>query len=497
MLITLRGSEPLYQQIYASLRRAILEGRLAAGERLPATRALAEQLGVSRTVVLDAYRQLSAEGYVSARVGSGTYVTDMPPEAMMSVKSDPDDRGKADSIQPRLTEAAKRLAADPPLGVPWSGRTSPHRAYEYDFEVGRLAQEDFPYDVWRRLLARHVRRVRPHYGDPAGYPPLREAIARHIRRYRAVTCDPEQVVIVAGARQAFDVAARVLLEPGATAVLEEPHFSDARYPMRAAGARLLGVPVDADGLRTDRLPCGGDARLACVTPSHQFPTGAILSLRRRTALLEWANRVGAYIIEDDYDSEFQYDVRPVEALQALDATGRVIYVGTCSKTLSPDIRIGYAVLPKPLFEPFLRMKWITHRQSPLLIQLALTDFMESGEYGRHVRRCRKRYAERRSILISSIERELGAGVEVLGHKAGVHVLIRFRELSAPHVGPLIEAAARAGVRVAGVEGHYLDPPDQAELLLGYAAIGGDRIREGIRRLADSVKRIRSRRSGAV
>ncbi len=413
----------------------------------------------------------------------------------MSVRSDPGEEMKpAPGRPPKLARAAIRLARDP---SPTTAAGFSAGGPAFDFEVGRLGEEDFPYDLWRRLLARHARNARPNYGDPSGYRPLREAISRHVRRFRAVECDPEQVVIVAGARQAFDILARILVDPGDTVVLEEPHFRDARHPLRAAGARLIGVPVDGDGLRVDRLPRAGGVRLIYVTPSHQFPTGAIMSLPRRTALLEWASRVGAYVIEDDYDSEFQYDVRPVEALQALDVRGRVVYVGTFSKTFSPDIRIGYAVLPPSLIEPFLSMKWVTHRQSPLVIQLALTDLMQSGDYGRHLRRCRNRYAERRAVLIASLEREMGDGMEVLGHEAGVHVLVRFREMSARQVEPLIEAAGRAGVRVAGLKEHYLDPPDTAELLLGYAAMDRERIREGIRHLAGAVESVRSRAPGSA
>src|SRR5262249_11942934 len=340
MLIRIDDSKLLYRQIYDHFREAILSGRLHAGAPLPSTRALATELGVSRRTVLIAYDQLLAEGYTVGRVGSGTVVAALPwPRRPRPAAPAPGGRRPRHAVAVRMSAYAERLTRAAPLPPPeWRLREYPLR---YDFSYGLPSIESFPRQTWRRLFARCIKTASARtlaYGSPEGHPTLREAIARYLERGRAVNCDPSQIVIVGGSQQALDRTARVLLNPGDGVVMEEPHYQGAREVFAAVGARLIPVPVDAEGLQVEHLPPRpGGARLAYVTPSHQFPTGGTMPLSRRIELLDWAERVGAYILEDDYDSEFRYGDRPVPAVQGLDRTGRVAYMGTFSKVLFPAL----------------------------------------------------------------------------------------------------------------------------------------------------------------
>lgn len=486
MFVKLAGDGVLYQQLYQSLRRAILTGALAAGARLPSTRGLAHELGVSRNTVLLAYDQLLAEGYAVGHTGSGTYVASTlpdvrlsPPQAVASV------RDTAAAPQFQLSAYGKRLMGSTPPMAPGLVQHAP--ALQYDFRYGVPAVDEFPQAVWRRLLARQARAASLdslHYGPPEGYAPLREAIADYLQRARGVVCSAEQVIVVNGSQQALDLTARVLLDPGDGVVIEEPHYQGARQVFLAAGARLLTVPVDAEGLNVAALPDPATrVRLAYVTPSHQFPSGAIMSLARRLGLLAWAERVGAYIVEDDYDSEFRYAGRPVEALQGLDCSGRVIYVGTFSKVLFPALRLGYVVLPPSLRQAFTMAKWLTDRHTSTLEQEVLTDFIREGHFERHLRRSRTRYAVRREALLEALGTFLGPQIDVSGANAGMHLLVWLRHLAPSAVEALITRAAQAHVGLYSITPYYLTPPPQAGLLLGYTSMTPDAIRAGIRRLA--------------
>lgn len=491
------AADPLYVQIYRGLRRAILEGRLAPGERIPPTRSLSDRLQVSRTSVLEAYRQLRREGYIEARVGSGTYVSERLPEDMTTVS--PASGGRpggreppeesATSAVPRLSRRVRRLqpAIHPTPELPG--------AIRYDFRVGCLDPDDFPRAAWRRIATRHGARMPTSYGPAAGDPALREALARYVAAARGIACEPDRVVVVAGARQAFDLLARLLVDPGDPVVLEEPHYGDARTALVAAGANPIGVPVDRDGLRTDRLPDDRErVPLAYVTPSHQFPTGGILPLDRRIELLEWAGDHGAFLVEDDYDAEFQYEVRPIQALGALDRAGRVAYVGTFSKTLSPDLRIGWAVLPPPLVEPFLALKRVADRQCPRLTQRILAELLEEGHFGRHVRRMRTRHAARREALLEALERRLEDRAVATGREAGVHLMVRLPGLGAHRVPELVRRAAAAGVALSTLDEHCLSPPPSAGILLGYAALDPEEIPGGVERLAAAMEAVERERA---
>lgn len=468
--------QPLYQQIYEGYREAILDGRLRGGERMPSTRGLADELGVSRFPVLNAFEQLVAEGYCEARVGAGTFVATSLPEPATPSRPAP---ARASSTPP---SAPRRVAAGPSakLAEPpaWLAGVGP-------FTLGGTAVDHFPVRVWSNLLTRHARNIVPsdlHYGPRQGLQSFREALAAYLRTARGVRCEPDQVMVVSGSQQALDLTARVLLEPGSQVWIEDPGYWGARDAFTLAGARLEPIPVDEEGLDVaagiTRAP---RARAAFVTPSHQFPLGATMSAARRMQLLDWAQRTGAWIIEDDYNSEYRYESLPIAALQGLDRDARVIYIGTFSKVLSPALRIGYLVLPPDLVERFGAVRWASDISPPSFLQAVLTDFLTEGHFARHLRRTRKIYRQRRGALVAAIQGQLGDGVTVLGERAGLHLVATLPERRRD-----LEVAARAlaeGVKALPLSTCYLGPHARQGLVLGY---GGTRIEEipaAVRRLA--------------
>ena len=479
LFLRLDGDGPLQRQAYRALRAAILDGRLAARSRLPATRALARELGVSRNTVLAAYEQLAAEGFAAARVGSGTFVS----EAVPAREARPA-RAARPQRAPALSAYGARVAA--------GGRASwslPREPLPYDFRYGEPAYADLPLAAWARTLGRRARRLsvkRLAYQPPGGALELREALADYLARARGVRSSPEQIVVVQGSQQAIDLVTRLLVDPGDTVVLEEPHYTGFSFCLAALGAKTVCVPVDEDGLRVDALERVPAAKLACVTPSHQFPAGGVLSLERRLALLAWAEGRDASVLEDDYDGEFRFEGRPLACLQALDAGGRVLYMGTASKLLFPALRIGWLVAPPALAQACVDAKAIADTGTATLEQLAFADFIREGQLERHVRRARLRHAAKRAALAEALARELGDRAEVRGAGAGVHVLLRIEELRAREVRALREACRVRGVGVYPAAPFYARPPARAELLLGYAALGEDEIREGVRQLRRAV-----------
>ncbi len=502
LLVRLRGQGPKYHQIYCSLRRDILEGRLRPGTRLPATRILAADLSVSRTTVVLAYRQLFVEGYITGRVGSGSFVAPTLPETMLS----PPDRRPVGELTASETSSAKDKKRPSPLSaygkqivdvspLPVPGQKKSHTALRYDFKIGQPAIEEFPHETWRRLVQRRVRSLSVlslNYGDPRGYSPLRGAIAEYLDRARAVKCRPEQVVVVTGSQQALDLVTRILVDRGDKVALEDPHYQGARQIFLSHGASLIPIPVDKEGLRVDSLPKRRseteNLKMVYLTPSHQFPTGAVLPLSRRLALLGWAKKHDAFILEDDYDSEFRYGERPVESLQGLDREGRVIYVGTFSKVLYPALRIGYLVLPPSLLPSLTAAKWLTDRHTPSLEQEALADFVSRGHFERHLRRSRLRNASRRDALLESLEHHFGKDVKISGTRSGIHVLVELRTLRPSRLNALAQKAAKAGVGIYPITPYCINPPKKAAFLLGYASLSEKQIRDGIRRLAELMKK---------
>jgi GntR family transcriptional regulator / MocR family aminotransferase len=466
----LNNGDALSRQIYLWFRQAILREDMKSKERLPSTRELAEHLNVSRTVVVLAYEQLLAEGFVCGRPGSGTYVT----EGLGSGR--PSTRAARANV--RLSRFGRSLVeAAPKIEIPANRATS----LRYDFAYGRSDIDLFPFETWRRMLLRHARKAPVReldYAPAGGSMALREALTAHLRRSRAVVCDPSQVIVVNGSQQALDLVARVLVEHGDRVAIENPCYQGAREVLRSIGARLVPVSVDTDGLDPASLP--KRARIALVTPSHQFPTGAILPLARRLALLDWARRTDALVIEDDYDGEFRYEEQPLQSLQGLDGEGRVIYIGTFSRTVFPALRIGYLIVPKSLVAVFTSAKWLCDRHTATLEQETLAEFITSGMYERHLRRLRRRNAARREVMLEAVDRSLGGRVQVTGYGAGAHVVLwpngRIAETS------VLEAAASRGVGIYGISPYFLTQPSRSGFLLGYSRIKESDIREGIRRL---------------
>jgi GntR family transcriptional regulator/MocR family aminotransferase len=497
VFVKLGSGQPLGQQIYQAFRRAILCGEMAPAARLPSTRALGLELGVSRNVVLLAYEQLLAEGYAEGRAGSGTYVAGALPETPRAPRSHRGPRAARAARPGRLSRYGRRLAEIPPASPT---AYSPEHRLPHDFRYGVPSTEDFPHGIWRGIVSRRMRAGSlgaMAYGPAEGHAPLRQALAAYLRRARGVVCEPDQIIIVNGSQQALDLASRVLLDPGDHVVIEDPQYQGARRVFAAAGALAVPVSVDADGLDVARIPSrGADARLAYVTPSHQFPTGVVMSLARRLALLEWAERAGAYIAEDDYDSEYRYEGRPIEAVQGLDSAGRVIYMGTFSKVLFPALRLGYLVLPPPLVEPFIAAKWLTDRHTATLEQEVLAEFVADGHFERHLRRARTRNAFRRSALLESLAEHLGDRVEVMGANAGVHLVVWLRDIPPRALERVIAESAEAGVGVYPVAPYYVEPPRRAGLILGYASLTEREIRTGIGRLAAGVRSVERRRGTA-
>jgi GntR family transcriptional regulator / MocR family aminotransferase len=469
-----KGRGPLFRQVYFGLRKAILSGTFRANNRLPSTRDLADQLGISRTVALMAYDQLLAEGFVTGRGGSGTYVAkDLSSNRLVTPKK---------SIKFQLSRFGS-AAADAASSLNFPGRRSPSQ--RYDFACGRSESdiETFPFETWRRILTRRARKApvfELDYGPAAGSLALREAICSHLRRSRAVACESTDVIVVNGSQQGLDLIVRVLLERGGRVAIENPSYQGTREILIAAGARLLPVPVDRDGLNPAKLP--EDARMCFVTPSHQFPTGAILPLPRRLALLEWAKRKKAVIVEDDYDGEFRYEGQPLESLQGLDAEGRTIYVGTFSRTVFPALRVGYLIVPKSLTAAFTAAKWLNDQHSATLEQQTLAEFITTGGYERHLRRVRRRNAARRAALLDAIQKYLGDRVEVTGDGAGAHVVLWPRERVSEEEG--ISSAASRGVGIYGISKYFLTRPPRTGFMLGYSRMKENEIREGIRRLGE-------------
>lgn len=472
LVIPLAKGEPLFRQVYGGLRRAILGGTFRAGDRLPSTRDLAEQLGISRTVVVIAYEQLLAEGYVVGRSGSGTYV----PEGVSSARA----AASGKVAQLRLSRFGSFAAATGSTVRFPEPRATPLR---YDFAYGRSDVACFPFERWRRILHRRARQARIReldYGPAAGSEALREAICVHLRRSRAVACDPSQVIVVSGSQQGLDLIARVLIEPGDRIAIEDPGYQGTREVLRAAGARLHAIAVDRDGLDPASLPA--TARMAFVTPSHQFPTGAILPLVRRQTLLHWAKRRNAVIVEDDYDGEFRYQAKPLESLQGLDAEGRVIYVGTFSRTIFSALRIGYLIVPRSLLPAFTAAKWLCDRHTATLEQETLAEFIGTGMYERHLRNVRRRNAAIRHALLEALHEHMGDRVEVTGDGAGAHIVIWPRKRISEEAA--VTAAASRGVGIYGVGRYFLKRPSRPGILLGYPRLREAEIREGVRRLAE-------------
>lgn len=481
-MLQLDGEGPLYQQIYRGFRTEILAGSLAGGERLLSTRALAEFLNVSRNTAVMAYEQLLAEGYIEARAGAGTIVVPTLSKHYGVSSASPSSREHSfHRARPRLAAGGERVLH----AAVRSELHPPHLAY--DFRLGRPAFADLPHALWCRLIGRRARRATLRdlgYGPAEGREELREALASRLRRLRGVEASPDQIIIVNGSQQGLDLISRILLNPGDRVLIEEPHYTGARSAFIAAGAELVMAPVDKDGIQIPKTQVGRRSpKLVYVTPSHQFPTGGVLPLARRLELLRWAANAHAFVIEDDYDSEYRYDGPPVQALAGLDHDGRVIYVGTFSKVLFPALRLGYLVLPEALVEAIVAAKVTMDSGTATLEQLALADFLRDGFYDRHVRKANARNAARRNALVAALREHFRDRADICGVNAGLHLLVWLRAKDGGTIGSVTSKARMAGVGLHSVASFYLKPPRQTGVVLAYAALREREIREGIRRLA--------------
>jgi GntR family transcriptional regulator/MocR family aminotransferase len=457
MYLDLDGEGPRYAQLIRSLKGAILDGRVTAGARLPASRSLARELDISRNTVLAAYEQLQAEGFLVGRVGSGSYVA--------SVGSPAPQRRNSGALVAPLSAFARRVLAN------FDGRVIPghqHHGLRYNLQYGLPLANPMLASVWRRELNRAAEHVEFDYPDAQGLAALREQICDYLARRRGVPATPEDVLIVSGTQQAFALAARVLLGPTETVVLEDPHYRGARQVFAAHGAHVRGCRVDAEGLVPAALP--DDARLAVVTPSHQFPTGALLPLARRVELLEWAAKERAWLIEDDYDGEFRYGGRPLAALKSLDLDGRVIYIGSFSKVLFPALRLGYMVLPPALCDAFVAAKWVEDRGCNALEQAALARFMGDGGFERHLRRAAQTLRARRDAMLTGLARHAAGVVEVIDSNAGMHLTAWLVDMSHADCERLIEHARTRGLGLYAIAPYCLKPPPRPGLVFGYAGL---------------------------
>ncbi|PPV40921.1 PLP-dependent aminotransferase family protein [Ectopseudomonas oleovorans] len=469
--IRLQPGQGLARQLYQALRVRILDGRLASGTRLPASRELAALLGISRNTVTRALDQLYAEGYVAGRVGDGTYVAEL-------ARSRP-------TPSPAVTPAASSPALQrlhthhlplPPSGAP--------RA----FRIGVPAFDLFPFETWARLQARFWRKpalARLGYVDPAGDLQLRELIAAYLRSSRGLTCETQQILITCGSQQAISLCAQLLIQPGERVAIENPGYRAAGHAFAVAGAQLCGVAVDHDGLDVDALQRLHDCRLAYVTPAHQYPTGVTLSLPRRLALLEWAKRVNGWIIEDDYDGEYRYSGTPLAPLAALDGQQRVIYIGTFGKLAFPALRLGYLVLPPALAEPFARRQALEIRHSEVGTQAVMAEFVAAGHFQRHVRRMRQAARSRRDALIEAWPQAIPGCSPLPAVEAGLHLSIRVESLARER--ELIGAARAAGIEMTPLSDYWLPDSETAEearagLVLGFAAVPEAQIIEAVQTL---------------
>ncbi len=408
--------------VYRALRTAIVDGRLPAGERLPPTRALAADLGVSRGSVATAYERLVAEGYLESRVGAGTFAAAVPAPKKAR-------RTAADPLRPRAGWIFEPLAT--------SGSA---RAPRFDFRSGIPDAGLFPFEAWRRLVTAELR-LRANnpgtYGEPGGHPALREAVARYLGVSRGVRTTAGDVVVTNGAQHAFDLIARVLVKPGDVVAVEEPGYPPARRILAALGARVVGVPVDDEGLVVADLPA--HCRLVYTTPSHQFPLGRAMSLARRRDLLDWARARPAAIVEDDYDSEFRFSARPLEPLHSLDTAGRVLYVGTFSKSMLPAVRTGFVLATPGLRDALIAARQLGDGYGQPAVQAALARFLDEGLLARHVRRAGRAYAERHARIAAALSRT--PGLDVVPSAAGLHVTA----LTGADSTAVVTAAARAGL----------------------------------------------------
>lgn len=478
----IRGNgEPVYRQIYNSIRTSILDGTLAAATQLPSTRTLADDLGISRMTVVNAFDQLLAEGYLIGKAGSGTFVAAELPEEYLTTPQQK--RGGRNKLERRL-----------PLSKYGDHLARRHRSILENEEVtglvpfqhGLSAIDEFPFRIWQKISNKcgqvSLRKLLSQNG-PLGFEPLRKALADHLRTARAVNCTSNEIVITGGAQQGLDLISRIMLNEGDQVWMDEPGYLGARDAFSGTGAKVLPVGQDADGFDLDfATKKYGKAKVIYTTPSHQFPVGGSMSINRRLEMLEWAENSDAWIIEDDYDSEFRYEGRPLASMQGLDRNSRVIYLGTFSKTIFSVLRLGCVVVPPDMVSLFEATRLITDGHSPLFEQAILAEFISGGHFGRHIRRMRKLYSERQKILLHAAEKYLKGKIELEAASSGMHLVGWLPEGASDTA--FSSTAATRGVRLAPLSDYATRPSKRSGLLFGYAGFGEKQIVSAMKRLED-------------
>lgn len=468
---------PLNRQIYDVMRQAILHGDWAAGVRLPSSRQLADDVGLARNTVLHAYQQLQAEGYISTRSGSGSYVSDTLPDQLPA-------RPRTSAHQPTsqgegISQRGQRVVLDAGISNSPSGA----------FALGVSDTSTFPLTTWARLIGRRWRYSPPEllkYAHDGGYLPLRQALADHLRLARSVNCKPEQIVITTSIQQSIGLIAQMLADVGDKVWVEEPGYRAARNLLRASGLQPVPIAVDEEGLAPQPEEMREAPRLMYVTPSHQFPLGMVMSLARRRMLLEYAHQRNAWILEDDYDSEFRFEGRRLASLQGLDEYGRVVYMGSLSKSLFPGVRTGYVVLPTAVMRDCAAGFAELYRDGQLIQQAALADFLTEGHYATHIRRVRQRYAEKQAVLREAIVNRFGPDWPISTHEAGLHLVLHLPPRDGRTFDDCVigERAAAQGIVTRPLSRHYLRPDRMTQgLLLGYADVELKQIRPAFDKLA--------------
>ena len=483
-----KGTEPLYQQFFNGLQQMILEGRLAPNSRLPANRTLAHNLKLSRNTVACALQQLVAEGYLVTRQGDGTYVTSEMPNRRSNtgITEGANSKSYASRENPIPQYGLSRRVRDA-VAVSWPSEAGTG-AFSLGPDIGA-----FPFKLWSRGLARAWRRPKHELAlsnEIGGYPLLKMAIAEYLAAVRKVDCQPDQIIVVSSAEQAIRVTSQVLLDHGDQVIVEEPGYRGNSGVLTSAGLRVSLAPVDEEGLDIKageaRAPL---AKMVCVTPSHQFPLGIDMSLNRRIALMEWANRRKAWILEDDYDSEYRYTGRPLASMQSIDSTGRVIYVGDYSKVLFPGLRLGYVVVPPGLVDPFLTTVQALGDQAAMTAQPVLAQFIADGHFATHVWRMRRLYAARQEALVEIAKRELDGLVRINRDGAGMHVIAWAGAGSKRPMDDeaLAQAALHSGILTLPLSSLYVGRANQQGLILGYAAHNEEAIATAVKNLARLIK----------
>lgn len=480
---------PLFRQLYGTIKDGILGGQIRPGAQLPPSRTLAATLGLSRQTVVNAYAQLLAEGYFTCTVGKGSFVSEnLPVRADRARKREL--RPAAEPEPPRLSDRARALLGPQTALAVQLGAA---RA----FRTGMPALEAFPFDVWTRLNARHWRRPTEPlgYGDPSGFAPLRELLATHLQVSRGMRCAPEQIIVTTGAQQALSLVAMLLANGGDKVWMESPGYQGAATAFQSAGLVCCPVAVDSEGLSVEQGAAQyPGAKLAYVTPSHQYPLGVTMSLERRMALVAWATQHKAWIVEDDYDSEYRYAGPVLASLQSLDRSGSVLYIGTLSKILFPGLRLGYLVVPPALVDAFRRGKAAMDRSTAMMPQVVLADFMAAGHFHRHIKRTHALYDERRAVLVEALQRELGDRVPIGPSNAGLQLALAFRGAANDQTDDqaFVLRAAERGVEVRALSSFYLDhsavQARASGLLLGYSCVPPVGIRQGVAVLAELLRK---------